>query len=110
MLTAQAEETGKLIGLAAVPMTIWSNRSARASCSPTPLMSHARRCASVAKVGVNAMLARIIAMVRQAQASRAPIQRLADAVSGDFVPAVIAVAITAFAVWFTAGPDYPAVE
>jgi Cu+-exporting ATPase len=57
-----------------------------------------------AKVGADTMLAQIIAMVRQAQASRAPIQRLADAVSGYFVPAVIAVAIATFAVWFIAGP------
>jgi len=57
-----------------------------------------------AKVGSDTMLAQIIKMVRQAQASRAPIQRLADAVSGYFVPAVIAVAIATFAVWFTAGP------
>jgi P-type Cu+ transporter len=58
-----------------------------------------------AKVGADTMLAQIITMVRQAQASRAPIQRLADAVSGYFVPAVIAIAIATFAVWFTAGPD-----
>jgi Cu+-exporting ATPase len=57
-----------------------------------------------AKVGSDTMLAQIIKMVQQAQASRAPIQRLADAVSGYFVPAVIAVAIATFAVWFTAGP------
>ncbi len=57
-----------------------------------------------AKVGSDTMLAQIIKMVRQAQASRAPIQRLADAVSGYFVPAVIAIAIATFAVWFTAGP------
>ena len=57
-----------------------------------------------AKVGADTMLAQIIAMVRQAQASKAPIQRLADAVSGYFVPAVIAIAIATFAVWFTAGP------
>jgi P-type Cu+ transporter len=56
------------------------------------------------KVGADTMLAQIITMVRQAQASKAPIQRLADAVSGYFVPAVIAVAIATFAVWFVAGP------
>jgi Cu+-exporting ATPase len=58
-----------------------------------------------AKVGSDTMLAQIITMVQQAQASKAPIQRLADAVSGYFVPAVIAIAIATFAVWFTAGPD-----
>jgi Cu+-exporting ATPase len=57
-----------------------------------------------AKVGADTMLAQIIKLVRQAQASRAPIQRLADTVSGYFVPAVIAVALVTFAVWFTAGP------
>ena len=56
------------------------------------------------KVGADTMLAQIITMVQQAQASKAPIQRLADAVSGYFVPAVIAIAIATFAVWFTAGP------
>jgi Cu+-exporting ATPase len=56
------------------------------------------------KVGADTMLAQIIKMVQQAQASRAPIQRLADAVSGFFVPAVIAIAIATFAIWFTAGP------
>src|SRR6266702_2547926 len=54
--------------------------------------------------GADTMLAQIIKMVRQAQASKAPIQRLADAVSGFFVPAVIAIAIAAFATWLTAGP------
>jgi Cu+-exporting ATPase len=57
-----------------------------------------------AKVGSDTMLAQIIKMVQQAQASRAPIQRLADAVSGYFVPAVIAIAIATFAIWFTTGP------
>ncbi|HEX6934851.1 MAG TPA: heavy metal translocating P-type ATPase [Streptosporangiaceae bacterium] len=56
------------------------------------------------KVGADTMLAQIVKMVQQAQASRAPIQRLADAVSGYFVPAVIAIAIATFAVWFIAGP------
>src|SRR6516164_1690197 len=56
------------------------------------------------KVGADTMLAQIITLVQQAQASKAPIQRLADTVSGYFVPAVIAIAIVTFAVWFTAGP------
>jgi P-type Cu+ transporter len=56
------------------------------------------------KVGADTMLAQIVQMVQQAQASKAPIQRLADAVSGYFVPAVIALAIATFAAWFTAGP------
>ncbi|WP_180685559.1 heavy metal translocating P-type ATPase [Streptomyces gossypiisoli] len=58
-----------------------------------------------ARVGADTMLAQIIRLVQQAQASKAPIQRLADAVSAYFVPAVIAVAIGTFAVWFTFGPS-----
>jgi P-type Cu+ transporter len=56
------------------------------------------------KVGSETLLARIVQMVAQAQRSRAPIQRLADQVSGWFVPLVIAVAIMAFAAWATFGP------
>jgi Cu+-exporting ATPase len=56
------------------------------------------------KVGADTMLAQIIKLVQQAQASKAPIQRLADTVSGYFVPAVMAIAIVTFTVWFTAGP------
>jgi len=58
-----------------------------------------------AKVGADTMLAQIIRMVQQAQASKAPIQRLADAISAYFVPAVIAIAIATFAIWFVAGPS-----
>jgi P-type Cu+ transporter len=57
-----------------------------------------------AKVGADTMLSQIIALVQQAQASKPPIQRLTDTVSGYFVPAVMAIAIATFAVWFTAGP------
>jgi Cu+-exporting ATPase len=57
-----------------------------------------------AKVGADTMLAQIIAMVQQAQASKAPIQRLADAISGYFVPVVIAIAVATFATWFIVGP------
>jgi Cu+-exporting ATPase len=57
------------------------------------------------KVGRDTMLAQIVQMVAAAQRSRAPIQRLADQVSGWFVPAVIAVAALAFAAWATFGPE-----
>ena len=56
------------------------------------------------RVGSDTALAQIIRLVQQAQASKAPIQRLADAVSGYFVPAVIAIAMVTFAVWYAAGP------
>ena len=57
------------------------------------------------KVGRDTMLARIVQMVAEAQRSRAPIQRMADQVSGWFVPAVILVAILAFAGWSIWGPE-----
>ncbi|HEY8914453.1 heavy metal translocating P-type ATPase [Lacisediminihabitans sp.] len=59
---------------------------------------------SATKVGVDTMLAQIIKLVREAQGSKAPIQRLADKVSGYFVPAVIAIAIWTFAAWWVFGP------
>jgi P-type Cu+ transporter len=57
------------------------------------------------RVGSDTVLAQIVALVGEAQRSRAPIQRLADAVSAWFVPAVIAVALGAFAVWYSVGPE-----
>jgi Cu+-exporting ATPase len=57
------------------------------------------------KIGANTVLARIVAMVSEAQRSRAPIQRLADQVSAWFVPAVILVAILSFAGWIFWGPQ-----
>ena len=57
------------------------------------------------KVGRDTMLAQIVQMVAQAQRSRAPIQRLADQVSGWFVPLVIAVAVLAFVAWSIWGPE-----
>ncbi len=57
------------------------------------------------KVGRDTVLAQIVQMVAAAQRSRAPIQRLADQVSGWFVPAVILVALIAFASWATFGPE-----
>jgi Cu+-exporting ATPase len=56
------------------------------------------------KVGADTMLAQIIELVRQAQGSKAPIQRLVDKVSSYFVPAVIAIATWTFVVWAVVGP------
>ena len=57
------------------------------------------------KVGRDTMLSRIVQMVAEAQRSRAPIQRLADMVSGYFVPVVIVIALVAFAAWAVWGPE-----
>src|SRR5208337_36112 len=57
------------------------------------------------KIGRDTMLAQIVQMVAEAQRSRAPIQRLADQVSGWFVPLVIAIAVAAFIAWAMFGPE-----
>jgi Cu+-exporting ATPase len=57
------------------------------------------------KVGADTLLSRIVAMVAEAQRSRAPIQKLADVVSGYFVPIVVATAVLTFVVWATIGPE-----
>jgi Cu+-exporting ATPase len=59
------------------------------------------------RVGADTTLAQIVEMVANAQRSRAPIQKLADAVAGKFVPAVIGVAILAFIAWAIWGPVPP---
>lgn len=56
-------------------------------------------------VGSDTMLARIVRMVAEAQRSRAPIQAVADRISGWFVPLVIAIALLSFAVWSLVGPE-----
>jgi Cu+-exporting ATPase len=57
------------------------------------------------RVGADTALARIIKMVRQAQNSKPPIGRLADTISGVFVPSVMLIAVTAALVWFNFGPQ-----
>jgi len=57
------------------------------------------------KVGADTLLAQIVNMVAEAQRSRAPIQRLADIVSGYFVPIVVVIAILTFIVWSLWGPE-----
>ncbi|MGB5813503.1 MAG: copper-translocating P-type ATPase [Polyangiales bacterium] len=56
-------------------------------------------------VGADTLLARIVSMVSEAQRSRAPVQRLADAVAGVFVPGVLVAAVATFIVWSLVGPD-----
>ena len=56
------------------------------------------------KVGKDTMLAGIIKLVEEAQASKAPIQRLADLVTSYFVPAVLIIAVATFAAWYVLGP------
>jgi Cu+-exporting ATPase len=57
------------------------------------------------KVGAETLLSRIVAMVGEAQRSRAPIQKLADVVAGYFVPVVVVIAIVTFVVWANVGPE-----
>ena len=57
------------------------------------------------KVGKDTVLAHIIELVRSAQSSKAPVQRLADRISGIFVPAVVLIAIWSCAIWYAFGPQ-----
>ncbi|HEY8246196.1 MAG TPA: heavy metal translocating P-type ATPase, partial [Hyphomicrobium sp.] len=90
MVTGESMPVSKSIGAGVIGGTL--NRSGA-------LIIEAER------VGRDTMLARIVALVSEAQRSRAPIQRLADAVAGWFVPAVILTAVLAFAAWMIWGPE-----
>jgi len=57
------------------------------------------------RVGAESLLSQIVALVAQAQRSRAPLQRLADKVAAWFVPTVVLVAVTSFVVWWLVGPE-----
>jgi Cu+-exporting ATPase len=61
-------------------------------------------------VGADSVLARIVKLMREAQGSRAPIQKLADRISGIFVPVVLSISIATFVVWFVAADGAPAVR
>ncbi|ACL55831.1 heavy metal translocating P-type ATPase [Methylobacterium nodulans] len=90
LVTGEAMPVSKDVGAAVIGGTL--NRSGA-------LVIEAR------KVGRDTMLARIVQLVAEAQRSRAPIQRLADRVSGWFVPVVIGIAVLAFVAWFAFGPE-----
>jgi Cu+-exporting ATPase len=57
------------------------------------------------KIGSETVLAQIVRMVSQAQRSRAPIQKIADRISGYFVPSVIGISLLTFIIWFLSGPE-----
>ncbi len=57
------------------------------------------------RVGRDTVLARIVSMVREAQGSKPPIQRVVDVIAGYFVPAVMIIAVITFAVWYNVGPQ-----
>ncbi|HEV8176142.1 MAG TPA: heavy metal translocating P-type ATPase, partial [Gemmatimonadales bacterium] len=61
-------------------------------------------------IGADSVLAQIVRLMRDAQGSRAPIQRLADQISGVFVPIVLSIAIATFVVWFVTAETAPAVR
>src|SRR3954449_6011395 len=90
MLTGEAMPVGKDVGAKVIAGTLNTTGS---------FLMRAER------VGRETMLSQIVQMVAAAQRSRAPIQRLADRAAAWFVPAVIAVAVIAFAAWATFGPE-----
>jgi Cu+-exporting ATPase len=61
-------------------------------------------------LGADSVLARIVKLMRDAQGSRAPIQKLADRISGIFVPVVISIAIATFVIWFVVADTAPVVR
>ncbi|SDJ78926.1 heavy metal translocating P-type ATPase [Salimicrobium halophilum] len=86
MLTGEALPVGKTQGEAVTGSTINKNGTIKMKAT---------------KVGGDTALAGIIRVVEQAQGSKAPIQRMADVISGYFVPIVVAIAVGTFLVWFT---------
>ncbi len=95
MLTGESMPVGKSAGDRVIGGTI--NRTGAFRYKATTL-------------GADSMLARIVQLMREAQGSRAPIQRLADRISAVFVPVVLQIAIVTFVVWFVAADSAPAVR
>ena len=90
MITGEAMPVGKKIGDEIIGATL--NTTGSVTFRAT-------------RVGKDSALGQIVQLVEDAQATKAPIQRLADRVAGVFVPVVIALAIATFVLWFDVGPD-----
>jgi Cu+-exporting ATPase len=90
MLTGEPEPVGKEPGSPVVGATLNRNGALRVR---------------VTRTGKDTVLARIIRLVREAQGTKAPIQRLADRISAVFVPVVIALAAATFVLWYVLGPE-----
>jgi Cu+-exporting ATPase len=90
MLTGEPVPVAKAAGDEVVGATLNRNGSLRVRAT---------------RVGRDTTLSRIIALVRGAQGAKAPIQRLADRISAVFVPAVIAIAVVTFGLWYAFGPE-----
>lgn len=95
MLTGESMPVEKTVGDAVIGGTI--NRTGAFRYRATTL-------------GADSVLARIVQLMRDAQGSRAPIQKLADRISAVFVPVVLQIAIATFVVWFIAADSAPAVR
>jgi Cu+-exporting ATPase len=95
MLTGESQSVKKLPGDRVIGGTI--NRTGAFRYRATTL-------------GASSTLAQIVRLMREAQGSRAPIQRLADRISAVFVPVVISLAIATFAIWFVAADSAPGVR
>jgi Cu+-exporting ATPase len=90
MLTGEPEPVEKRPGSSVVGATLNRNGAIRARAT---------------RVGGDTVLAHIVGLVRSAQGSKAPIQKLADRVSAVFVPVVISIAIATFVLWYVFGPQ-----
>ncbi len=75
-------------------------KSSGASVTGATINTSGRLVVEATRVGSETVLAQIVRMVEEAQGDKAPIQRLADAVSGWFVPAVVAISIATFSIWY----------
>jgi P-type Cu+ transporter len=84
------------------PLPVEKARATRLSVAPST--GAARSAFEATKVGRDTALAQIVRLVQDAQGQKAPIQRLADRISGVFVPIVVSIAIAAFVVWYNDRP------